>query len=163
MIKRVYNYKRNYSITISLLFVFGALMTLLYLPLIEKRMPDREGTIPLLLATTLFVSSVLASSINGVLLLPCNDVIFGALCALEADALRTNFNGNVKDCVELLVFLVMVPLHFIVCEWGMHSGAAIRDALGEKQEHLEKDVLVAYLIMFSGTALLVAVQCMLFI
>lgn len=163
MIEKTESYKNGYSHTLLLLFLFGALMALLYLPYIKLLMPLNNRLVMSLIASLFLVGALLSSSLIGTVVLPFISIFFGALTALEADMIRLSLSGAEKEWTALIVLLILVPLYFLVCVWGMFSAAVIKQTFEEKQCVLRKHSFMAYLIVLCGTAVFAVIQSVLFI
>lgn len=151
------NYKREYILLLLLIFLFAALLALLFIGPIKLIIPD-NAVLNSLLAFGIITDSLLAASLNGVILLPCITFFFGAASALEAERIRLLISGGEKFLVPLLWLLALTALHFMICFWGMCTSAEIRAAFDSKGCLKQKKQVIAYIIMLAGAVVFAAAE-----
>lgn len=154
------NYKTGHTLTLLFTFLFGALLTLLYLPAIKLVLPEGENLAIISMLGILFSGALLASSLNGIVLLPLLSSVFGACAALEVDRIRSIVSSGAKAWPEITVLFVIVPLFFRMCTWGMYSSLVIRELMVGQEPEFRKNKITAYTIMLLGLTALAAALSM---
>ena len=152
------NYKKGHALTVLFMFLFGALMTLLYLPTIDNLLPTEESFALKCMLGIVFISSLLVSSLNGIVLLPTLAILFGSATALEVDRIRLFINDVSNLKLEIITLFVTVPLFFQICSWGMYSSLVIRGLMDKPVTEYKKNKVSTYTVMLFGAAALAAAQ-----
>ena len=157
------SYKRNYVFVVFLMFSFGVVMTMLYLPLIESFLHGKEN-LPLgMIAILILINGFLTASVNGIIVIPCLDILLGCAVALQVDKLRESFFSNEAFGLDLTMLCILLPTIFVISAWGMSTSAQIRTALASNRIDCKKICTFTYFIILVGLAFSVAVQAMMFI
>lgn len=151
------SYKREYIFLLLMIFLFAALLALLFIGQIKQLFPD-NGVLYSLLAFSIIADSLLAASLNGVVILPCVTFFFGAASALEAERIRLLISGGEKFLLPLLWLLVLTATHFVICFWGMCTSAEIRAAFETQGYLIQKKQVIAYIIMLAGAVVFAAAK-----
>ena len=155
--KTTESYRREHYVFLLFMFLFGALMTLLYLPPIKEFIPDNEYIWVVAFAVLLLISSLLVSSLNGIVLLPLVSVFFGATAALELERIRVLIEMGEKPGAELAFVFVFTPVYFWICNWGMRSSSTIRECMHTGVADYRKKKVCTYSIILFGAAFMAAV------
>ena len=152
------SYKRGHCIVLLFLFLFGALMTLLYMPAIKERFPENESFALLCMLWLMFTASLLVSSINGIVALPLLTVLFGSATAFEADRARLLFACGNSAWLEAIITIIIVPLFFAVCNWGMGLSLLVRELTSRHTTEYGKKKFITYTVMLLGAAAFAVAQ-----
>ncbi len=154
----------NSNIVVLLLtFLFGALLALLYLPLVKEFMPEGETLCLNIISVIVFIASILAASYPGYVLLPCVTVLLGAVTAMELDSIRLELMAGSAIWIHAAWIAVLVPLHFVICNWGMNFSVYLREAVRAYEQDPAAACTVAYLIILFGAVVFSATKVLMFI
>ena len=138
-------------------------MTLLYLPLLEETLYGKEELTIVVLSALLLVISLLASSVNGIVIIPFLDVLLGCVIAFNVDGIREGFCSGKAFASELILICVLLPVSFFISVWGMASSSQIRTALAGQNFDLKKLSIGTYFIALVGLGSFGAIQAIMFI
>ena len=158
MVNQTENYKTGHTLVLLFTFLFGALMTLLYLPSIKTILPENEGFSGISMMGLLFSASLLISSLNGTVLLPVISILFGCAVAIEVDKIRLLVSIGESQGPDAIRLLLVVPLFFLISNWGMRSSLLIRELMNAQSNVFRKNKFITYTIMLLGLAALATAQ-----
>jgi len=155
------NYKTAYTATLLFTFLFGALISLLYLPQIKLILPEEWLSPELLIGLIVLISGIFASSYTGLVVLPCSCALLGAVTAFMADGIRIGWVTGDNVWPELVSLLLVVPLHFAICGWGMRFSSYLREAMETQQSGM--NCMPAYFVILVGAGVFTALQVLMLI
>ncbi len=161
--KRTEDYNDSYMSALLVFFLFGSLITLLYLPGIQNFLPENKLFIPVLMALIIFISSLFSSSYDGLIFLPVCMLAFGCAAAIEADEIRLACDMGRLVWKDTLPILIMTPLQFSVSSWGMRFSAHIRDTLNSQHGESKASFKTAYFIKLVGAVVFTLSQVLMLI
>ena len=159
MKKMACSYKTGYSLLLMFVFLFGAIPAMVYLPELKKLIPENETYIIKAMASLVLMSSMLVSSTFAIILLPVFCLVFGALSAVAVDSIRLAYMVDGIRLAETILFLVMLPVQFCVCSYGMNTSEVIRSILAKEDKILSDNGFEWYIIMLAGMFVYILVQC----
>ena len=140
----------THSITLLFSFMCGSLLSLIYLiPNIPFRFA--EGMPVIAAGASFAVGALTCGTACCIAVQPLSTAVFGCAAAFEMYSAVTKL--PVKEAAGRMgVMAVLIPLHFLVCSYGMAQSGIAREAMRQMGTYSRKQTLCTYAIMLAGLA-----------
>ena len=140
----------THSITLLLSFMCGSLLSLIYL---ITNVPFRFAEdMPVIAAAASFsVGALTCGTACCIMVQPLSTTVLG--CAVSFEMYSAVTELLVKEAaVHMGIMAVLIPLHFLVCSYGMAQSGIAREAMRQVGTYSRKQTLYTYAIMLAGLA-----------
>ena len=129
----------THSITLLFSFMCGSLLSLIYLiPNVPFRFAE---DMPVIAAAASFsIGALTCGTAYCITVQPLSTVVLGCAVAFKGTAGRMG------------IMAVLIPLHFLVCSYGMAQSGIARAAMRQVGTYSRKQTLYTYAIMLAGLA-----------
>ena len=140
----------THSITLLFSFMCGSLLSLIYLiPNIPFRFAEH---MPVIAAAASFsVGSLTCGTVCCIIVQPLSTAVLGCATAFEMYSAVTELPAK-EAAWRMGIMAVLIPLHFLVCSYGMIQSGISREAMRQTGTYSRKQTLYTYAIMLAGLA-----------
>ena len=152
-------HKNGYSLFLLCVFLFGAILAMYYFPGLKKLLEENQGFAIKAMVALVFVSSLLISSANGIVLLPLFVCLFGAFTTLELESFVLEPVWSIRKVEEFLIFMILIPSQFCICNLGMRASLFIRSMLIKDERLSFYNSFYVYIVMLAASLLFAFVHC----
>ena len=138
-----------HSITLLFSFMCGSLLSLIYLiPNVPFRFAD---DMPVIAAASFSVAALTCGTVSCITVQPLSTAVLGCAAAFEMYSAVTELTLK-ESAVRMGIMAVLIPLHFLVCSYGMAQSSIAREAMRQVGTYSRKQTLYTYAIMLAGLA-----------
>lgn len=140
----------THSITLLFSFMCGSLLSLIYLlPNISSRFTEN---MPVIAAAVSFsVAALTCGTACCITVQPLSTAVLGCAAAFEMYSAVTELSAK-ETAGRIGIMAVLIPLHFLVCSYGMTQSSIVKDAMRQVGTYSRKQTLYTYAIMLAGLA-----------
>ena len=140
----------THSITLLFSFMCGSLLSLIYLiPNIPFRFAEH---MPVVAAAASFsVGALTCGTVCCITVQPLSTAVLGSAAAFEMYSAVTELPAK-EAAWRMGIMAVLIPLHFLVCSYGMVQSGISREAMRQVGTYSRKQTLYTYAIMLVGLA-----------
>ena len=140
----------THSITLLFSFMCGSLLSLIYLiPNVSFHFAE---DMPVIAAAASFsVGALTCGTACCVTVQPLSTAVLGCAAAFEMYSAVTEMPAK-EAAVRMGIMAVLIPLHFLVCSYGMAQSGIAREAMRQLGTYSRKQTLYTYAIMLAGLA-----------
>ena len=136
----------THSITLLFSFMCGSLLSLIYLiPNVHFRFAEDMPTIAA--AASFAVGALTCGTACCIAVQPLSTAVLGCAAAFEMYSAVTELAAG-----RMGIMAVLIPLHFLVCSYGMAQSGIAREAMRQTGTYSRKQTLYTYAIMLAGLA-----------
>ena len=138
-----------HSITLLFSFMCGSLLSLIYLiPNVPFRFAEN---MPVIAAASFSVAALTCGTASYITVQPLSTAVLGCAAAFEMYSAVTELTLK-EAAVRMGIMAVLIPLHFLVCSYGMSQSGIAREAMRQAGTYSRKQTLYTYAIMLAGLA-----------
>ncbi len=140
----------THSITLLFSFMCGSLLSLIYLiPNVPFRFAEDMPTIAA--AASFAAGALTCGSACCIAAQPLSTAVLGCAAAFEIYSAVTELAAK-EAAARIGIMAVLIPLHFLVCSYGMAQSGIAREAMRQTGTYSRKQTLYTYAIMLAGLA-----------
>lgn len=140
----------THSITLLFSFMCGSLLSLIYLiPNIPFRFAEHMPGIAA--AASFSVGALTCGTVCCITVQPLSTAVLGSAAAFEMYSAVTELPAK-EAAWRMGIMAVLIPLHFLVCSYGMVQSGISREAMRQVGTYSRKQTLYTYAIMLVGLA-----------
>lgn len=140
----------THSITLLFSFMCGSLLSLIYLiPNVPFRFAEDMPTIAA--AASFAAGALTCGTACCIVAQPLSTAVLGCATAFEMYSAITELAAK-EAAVRMGIMAVLIPLHFLVCSYGMAQSGIAREAMRQTGTYSRKQTLYTYTIMLAGLA-----------
>lgn len=148
--------KTAYLLVLLLGFLLGAFLTFVYTENLEFTVREYGQLISYGFAFVLLINILLFSALVGLVFQPVTSVFIGGFAAMWAYNFKLVYSSGEDVTVLMLLPFLTIPLHFVICSFGMCLSSKIRSLACVEKDFYDGSLCSAYALMiFAITILLV--------
>ena len=151
--------KTAYLLVLLLGFLIGAFLTFVYTENLEFTVREYGKLISYGFAFVLLINIFLFSALVGLVFQPVTSVFIGGFAAIWAYNIKLVYLSGEDITVLMFLPLVTIPLHFVICSFGMRLSSKIRSLACIEKDFYDGSLCSAYALMiFAITIMFVYVS-----